>query len=405
MMKKTRLLLTFIALIQILIGCKSELGVRENTSSPLYVIVKLPMKWYVGDASCVPGEVKVTVQNVMQKDRRYEVVKKDFVNDKDTLVVEDVPEGIYDIYGRISYNIREKGPRGLRRLISFDLDDSSRQVRHYKDSKIKNTATLSPDADVSKFFSQSTFVLTELGLAAGGSGDQYLTITNNSHETLFADSLLITESALLNLEEQGTPTPQVTRDHFPAQAVFMIPGTGTSYPIQPGGSLRIVNRVGKTPDGAKADFEIIPAGAKDNPRIPNLECYVAGEGTGPYEFSRQGLRTIVLARMTMTKKDFMTKNKYTYHDPLDDTDKIGYKIAYDCLCDAVVLSIPVESGGATNVSISKSIVSGFSGWAKSKGDPVTGSPILRRKVSAKDGDRVFYLDSNNVSNDFEVATK
>ena len=62
------------------------------------------------------------------------------------------------------------------------------------------------------------------------SGDQYIKIYNNSDSVLYADGLVILESAF-NTAQQYEYTPDIMSQAMAVQCVYVIPGNGKDYPV------------------------------------------------------------------------------------------------------------------------------------------------------------------------------
>ncbi len=148
-------------------------------------------------------------------------------------------------------------------------------------------------------------------------GDQYFKITNNTDEVLYADGLLVIQSSFMTNEKYDY-TPNIMATTFSAGAIIKIPGTGTTYPVQPGTSIIIaesaINHKEFNPlsiDLSKANFQIFKEDSDDidNPNVPkviNLADKMVIHTQGYYAYA--------LARMPkgMTDEELMIKNSYTY---------------------------------------------------------------------------------------------
>ena len=67
-------------------------------------------------------------------------------------------------------------------------------------------------------------------------GDQYFKITNNSDKTLYADGLIIMQSAFMTVDKYDY-TPDIMSTHFSISSGIVLPGSGSEYPVEPGESI------------------------------------------------------------------------------------------------------------------------------------------------------------------------
>jgi len=107
--------------------------------------------------------------------------------------------------------------------------------------------------------------------------DQFISIYNNSDSVLYADGLSIVESTHLSnsavAEYTNYPNDLIVG------ALYTIPGTGTTYPVQPGGTIVIASlainhttaNANSPADLSGANFEWYDGGKDvDVPEVPNL---------------------------------------------------------------------------------------------------------------------------------------
>ena len=178
--------------------------------------------------------------------------------------------------------------------------------------------------------------------------DQFIEIYNNSNEVLYADGLYIaqihgknarvssidvTKPAFLSngqfnwTKSIGMTAANANNDFVYAKTMFMIPGSGKEYPVQPGASIIIAQNAqnhkaayvgvdGKevsvkdptlTIDLSKADFEaylgnvagINPLASDiDNPSVPNVKVLITG-GNRDMILNNNGYEGIVLFQTTL----------------------------------------------------------------------------------------------------------
>ena len=130
-------------------------------------------------------------------------------------------------------------------------------------------------------------------------GDQYFKITNNTDQVLYADGMLLIQSSFMTNEKQDY-TPNIMGNALTARAIIKIPGTGNTYPVQPGESVIIaedaINHKEFNPlsiDLSKANFQIFKGeNDVDNPKVTKM-INVDGEMV----IHTQGYYAYALARM------------------------------------------------------------------------------------------------------------
>ena len=233
--------------------------------------------------------------------------------------------------------------------------------------------------------------------------DTYMEIVNNSDEVQYLDQVII--GAMLVL---STPNPWVDDagkqlDKYPLYGIVAaFPGTGKTYPLQPGKSVVIANDATDwSADGAanlsNADWEcyVPDAGQADaDYDAPNLEIVYNLEnqrrlGAG---FFGGGL---VLAKLPegMTPAEFAADSKNYMTEPNKvDATQLYFMLPGKYLLDAVEMYDATESTHYHTLLAQDdagfAAVTGFSGKS------------IRRKVTKVENGRAYYQDTNNTTNDF-----
>ena len=142
-------------------------------------------------------------------------------------------EGLYNITveGKMNYIVDEKTVEG--------------QVKGYKESVNLVGTTSADNIKLFLFNSKADFVIEEVYFAGSTTpegkqylADQYIKIYNNSDSVLYADGLVILESAFKTSQKYDY-TPDIMSRAMAVQCVYAIPGNGKDYPVQPGKSLLI----------------------------------------------------------------------------------------------------------------------------------------------------------------------
>lgn len=266
------------------------------------------------------------------------------------------------------------------------------------------------------------FVLAEIFCAGSPTpkgksyyADKYFVIYNNTDRVLYADSLVIAESAFLTVMKHDY-TPDIMATDFAVEAIYMVPGSGKDVPVKPGERLLIVdNAIDHTKanpnswDETTADFEwydesTIPSISDiDNTAVKNLNriyCYTKTIWT-PHG---QGFKSYALARMKTTKDDYLTNYTYEYEyrvvgrtGAVDMKGK-SYRIPNDWIIDAVNMSAPAAYQWLVT---SPELDQGYAYSSEMMGDKTAYGKSVRRKLLRKEGGRAILQDTNNSSQDFE----
>lgn len=326
-----------------------------------------------------------------------------------------VPEGLYNI--------------SVEGTLSYTLNDVpvSAAVRSYQQGVTIAGATAVLSASPVSVYSPSTgFVIEEIfftgTLTPSGdqySNDQYIKIYNNSSEVLYADGLAILESEFMTTAKEDY-TPELMGQAFSVDFVFVIPGSGTDHPVQPGGSLLLalcgIDHRTANPnsfDLSVADFEFYDESPNpdfldiDNPAVPNLDKWYSY--TASYTgLHNRGFHSYAIARMNVDKETFLRDYAYTaeytfvfneYAFPMS-TDT--YFVPNSWIVDAVNLSI--EAAFEWLVT-DPSLDAGWSYCGKINSDRTRYGKSVRRKTESAAAGRRILKDTNNSAADFEAEAK
>lgn len=236
--------------------------------------------------------------------------------------------------------------------------------------------------------------------------DQYFKITNNSDQILYADSIIIMESAFRNDNPQKY-LKDLRNEGFAAQAIYMIPGSGKDVPVKPGESLLIALNAKnhKTVNGAsfdlsKADFEFydeskVSVKDEDNPSVKNLDkwyCYTQSF----FVLNMHGNNAYAIAKIRGTKDDFLKNNTYDAEYYATNgklmTTK-AYFVPNAWIIDAVNLSYKDNDHQWRVMSIL--LDKGYTYCSDNKNDKSgIGTAVVRKVANGK------YADTNNSTEDF-----
>lgn len=241
-------------------------------------------------------------------------------------------------------------------------------------------------------------------------GDRYIKLYNNSDEVLYADGLVIATTAFQTVDKQDYK-PNIMDKAVAVNAVMVIPGTGKTYPVQPGSAIVIAESAinhkelnSQAINLTKADFEIVDAediDAVDNPNVANLNALY-----GHIVIHNRGFQSFVLARIPVTKENYLKDYTYDYtYKFVDgefsfDLEDSAYKIPNEWVIDAVNLSVQSEFKWLV---MAPSLDKGWTYCGKFDGDATRFGKSVRRKVltTSAAGHRILK-DTNNSSVDFDA---
>lgn len=245
-------------------------------------------------------------------------------------------------------------------------------------------------------------------------GDQYFKITNNTDKTLYADGMLLIQSAFMTNEKQDY-SPNIMGTTLSAGAIIRIPGTGNIYPVKPGESIIIaedaINHKDFNPSSVNlstANFQIFKENSDDidNPAVPKMINV-----SDKMVIHNQGYYAYALARMPqgMTNEGLVAQNSYTYTYNLSfggdiyPMDGTAVKIPNEWITDVVNLSVQDSFQWLVT---SPSLDMGWTSVTSFDGDKNRFGKSVRRKIIGKtmEGKNIFK-DTNNSTADFEHGVK
>lgn len=331
-----------------------------------------------------------------------DVTSSDEFTDNELIVT--LTEGSYDISfeGEVEYQL--------------DGKTQTSTVRGYQTGLVLNGPTAVTTIDLFLHSETAGFVIKEIFFTGTGSfegkpyhGDKYFIIQNNSDEVLYADGLVIAESAFTTTSKTQY-TPDIMNEAFTAgdRSIVMIPGNGEDYPIEPGASFTIannaINHLELNPNsldltGAEFELELIANLNVDNPEVPNLTNIIL-----PLLMHDRGFKSYVLAKFEVSPEEFKVQNKYTYEYVASGIERSrdAYKIPNEWIIDAVNLSVEAEFQW---IVTSPSLDMGWTYVGKVDSDESRyGKSVTRKVLSTTPDGREILQDTNNSTVDFEPET-
>ena len=243
-------------------------------------------------------------------------------------------------------------------------------------------------------------------------GDQYFKITNNSDKTLYADGLIIMQSAFMTVDKYDY-TPDIMSTHFSISSGIVLPGSGSEYPVEPGESIIFADTAidhteynSNSMDLSAATFEYyndLDDEDVDNPEVPNVTTLFADDY---WTIHNRGFYAYAIGRLGegISAEQFATDYMYTaeYEMVVPDfgtfpmSDDV-WKFPNEWVIDVVNLSI--EETFAWTVT-SPVLDSGWTYCGKIDGDETRYGKSVRRIEAGEMDGRIVYKDTNNSTVDF-----
>lgn len=252
-------------------------------------------------------------------------------------------------------------------------------------------------------------------------GDQYIKITNNSAETVFADGLLFCASSYMsNRASSGSYwiPAEIPAEEIGVSTAFQIPGDGDDVPVLPGESVILaINAQDFSADGganlALADFEFYYSGNDfvpdvDNPDVPNLTLWFQNSKSY-YILHGRGYESYALVQVPegMDAETFMAghawegKEDFYLSGELFRTRDIlagNYLVPNEWVIDGVNCGVEQFLG---DLAFNAGIDAGYTGCGKIDSDPDRFGTSARRNTTEEG----ILADTNNSINDFTRSAK
>lgn len=274
--------------------------------------------------------------------------------------------------------------------------------------------------------------------------DNFFEIYNNSDKVLYADSLCMmfvygrmstTYRAADKLLETGQfdwtkavgtepPTANANEDYLYAQAIYMFPGTGKTYPVQPGQSLVVarsainhkapftnkagktyqVNRPDLTVDLSQADFEVITTPYLEEGEYESL-IDIPTPGKTSLIVLQKFAKTMMMDNigrigyaLFKTNEDIKSWPKYAEVKETTIEGKTLYtRVPKKYIIDAVETQPNTEDRRLPK-KLSSELDAGFTFVPLGS---YSSQAVIRKVKEVRNGRRILQ-DTNNSTNDFEV---
>ncbi len=397
MIMTNKIFTIFLAAFLILVSCSKD---EEIINSPLRISLELPMNL----ENATLEQAEATLINI-ETMARYSV--DDFKLDgNDYVATVIVPEGRYNITasGNISYNIGSSTTATTMKAEALGVEVASTNSMV---TLLFNNYNAEAGMVIKEiFFTSSTFSGTQRPYT----DDQYLILTNNSDHLIYADSLAIVESKFQS-DMQWELTPDLMKDAITVSWLYLIPGNGTSVPVEAGESLLIalnaknhttINSNSIDLSGAQFEFYDVSPNTEffdeDNPAATNLIKWYSDLWSYTM-LNNKGSKSYGIVRMHSDYDTFIESNYYKYTYIVNaawgtyESSGDGYFIPNSWVIDWVNLAIKNE--WAWNVA-SPSLDSGWTYCAETSSDKSRYGLSVIRKLDESGK----LVDTNNSTNDF-----
>lgn len=325
-----------------------------------------------------------------------------------TAEIKDIPVGTYSVlaHGILTYEAGGKE-------VSIEVNTINENVQITENSSNQINLLLNVSTGKEGFvISEIFFRGTQTPNGKAYFADQYIKITNNTNELMYADSLVIMESAFTNGVKHKY-IKDYRNEGFAAGAIYMIPGKGKDVPVKPGETLLLALN-GKNHksvnansfDLSNANFEFYDVSTNNykdeqNANVKDLER-IFTTSASILVLNMRGNKAYAIGKIQGTIKDFLKNNYYEAQYNNDVNGKLMTQKAYFLpsawIIDAVNVDMK-DNPHDWNI-IPVSMDNGFTYCndnAKDKSG--IGTAVVRKMKNGK------YVDTNNSSEDFTPKAK
>lgn len=325
-----------------------------------------------------------------------------------TAEIKDIPVGTYSVlaHGILTYEAGGKE-------VSIEVNTINENVQITENSSNQINLLLNVSTGKEGFvISEIFFRGTQTPNGKAYFADQYIKITNNTSKLMYADSLVIMESAFTNGVKHKY-IKDYRNEGFAAGAIYMIPGKGKDVPVKPGETLLLALN-GKNHksvnansfDLSNANFEFYDVSTNNykdeqNANVKDLER-IFTTSASILVLNMRGNKAYAIGKIQGTIKDFLKNNYYEAQYNNDVNRKLMTQKAYFLpsawIIDAVNVDMK-DNPHDWNI-IPVSMDNGFTYCndnAKDKSG--IGTAVVRKMKNGK------YVDTNNSSEDFTPKAK
>ncbi len=315
----------------------------------------------------------------------------------------NLPAGIYNITSSISLSEAEAETQtGIAKAVSLTVVENSYSVL----TNSQLSLTLAGAKIGNLVFKEIYYTGSKTAEDGRYFSDQYYEIYNNSTDVIYADNLCLGVVDAWAFKATISPWLEAYPSQLGIQSFWYVPGTGTDYPINPGGSIIIaqdgidhkadeLGNPNSPVDLSSADWEVyVPRDDNkdiDAPGVPNLTFGYATYLGFDWLTSVFG-SGYVLFRIDGDIDSYVGANKVT--KPGSTSTREYVLIKNDMVIDGVQA---YKDDSETSMPKLHAVID--AGFTFDPNGTYTGK-CVRRKVKTVISGRIIYQDTNNSTNDF-----
>ena len=380
------------------VSCSDDKDDPQTLETSAKINIEMPMNIQVKDFKnalvLLTNKTTKTVYSV----KEFSKTEKGY-----TAEIKNIPVGTYSVLaqGILTYEAGGKE-------VSIEVNTTNENVQLVENNSNQINLLLNVTTGKEGFFiSEIFFRGTQTPKGKPYFDDQYIKITNNTSKLMYADSLVIMESAFTNGVKRKY-IKDYRNEGFAAGAIYMIPGRGKDVPVKPGETLLLALN-GKNHksvnansfDLSKADFEFYDISTNNykdeqNANVKDLER-IFTTSASILVLNMKGNKAYAIGKIQGTIQDFLKNNNYDAQYNNNVNGKLMTQKAYFLpsawIIDAVNVDIK-DNPHDWNI-IPVSMDKGFTYCndnAKDKSG--IGTAVVRKMKNGK------YVDTNNSTEDF-----
>lgn len=380
------------------VSCSDDKDDPQTLETSAKINIEMPMNIQVKDFKnalvLLTNKTTKTVYSV----KEFSKTEKGY-----TVEIKNIPVGTYSVLaqGILTYEAGGKE-------VSIEVNTTNENVQLVENNSNQINLLLNVTTGKEGFvISEIFFRGTQTPKGKPYFADQYIKITNNTSKLMYADSLVIMESAFTNGVKRKY-IKDYRNEGFAAGAIYMIPGRGKDVPVKPGETLLLALN-GKNHksvnansfDLSKADFEFYDISTNNykdeqNANVKDLER-IFTTSASILVLNMKGNKAYAIGKIQGTIQDFLKNNNYDAQYNNNVNGKLMTQKAYFLpsawIIDAVNVDIK-DNPHDWNI-IPVSMDKGFTYCndnAKDKSG--IGTAVVRKIMNGK------YVDTNNSTEDF-----
>ena len=320
--------------------------------------------------------------------------------------VESVVPGIYDITTGMEltgaqYKAMVGGKVSIEdnARVNVGVSLMNQRIFEAENLRIELTAAVLKDLLISKIYYSGT----KDNMDRNYTTDSYIEIFNNSDKVQYLDG------KFLGLAESVSPAAYPAKDN--PDSIYLrqscrFPGTGTDYPVQPGGSVVIAAKSARdhredastSVDLSDATFEVKTMDGSGNPDVPMLPLITNSTSIQTLNLLSGGPNAVILFE---TDEDVSTWPQVYQRGKT--SGELFLRMHKKWVTDGVeCLKKPAQTDPDVNTKrLQAEIDAGYIVISSVNG---YNHESVERKVSRSEGGRYYLTDTNNSSADFVVCT-